>query len=698
MADDLTNPTPPESLKKPRNYEVGAEVARGGMGAILSARDRNLHRTVAMKVIPSDAPVTESQALRFVEEAQVTAQLEHPGIVPVHELGVDERGQLFYTMKLVKGVTLKHVLNDPSSKYSLVQLLTVFQKICDAVGFAHSKGVLHRDLKPDNVMLGEFGEVLVLDWGLAKVLRAGERVSGREGEVAPSPILPLAHSSLTMDGAILGTPQYMAPEQAAGRSDQIDARTDIYALGAILYNILTLLPPVEGATTAVALANAAENRVVPPEERAPDRHIPRELSAIAMKCLAKERDDRYQNVADLRRDIDLFLEGRSVSAHPDTLLRALCRLVVRHRTISIAAAIIVALSAGFTARVIAEGRRAERALAELRSSSPVHYAQARSLIEQSKFEDALDRISHALDFDPHNADYHCLKAHICQTLLRLCEARDEYAQALALNPNVALAAVNLKLCDEILRRDKDATEPSPESLQQLVLSLRNQGRFEEAISLAQRLSNRKQLAQATWKAALEKAGVTVQSLTVFDDGTLAVDLRRTKLSDLAPLKGMPIATLDIAYTAVANLEPLAGMPLESLSTEFTKVTDLSPLRGMKLKRLVLNNLHCFDLSPLCGMPLTELRLIHTACSDLSPLKGMPLTVLLCERSDVTDLTPLEGMPLEAFGFTPKNIVKGIEIVRAMKTIRRITNHLDWPDRGWQKPADFWKKYDAGEFN
>lgn len=691
MANDLTNPLPtPESLKKSRNYEVGAEVARGGMGAILSARDRNLHRTVAMKVIPPDAPVSESQLLRFVEEAQVTAQLEHPGIVPVHELGVDERGQIFYTMKLVKGETLKQVLNDPSAKFSLGQLLTVFQKVCDAVGFAHAKGVLHRDLKPDNIMLGEFGEVLVLDWGLAKIMTRAEPTT-------PSPLCSDTPTGLTVDGTVLGTPQFMAPEQAAGLSDQIDARTDIYALGGILYNILTLLPPVAGATTAVALANAAEGRVEPPEERTPDRSIPRELSAIAMKCLAKDRADRYQSVGELRRDIDRFLEGRGVSARPDTPLEALWRLVVRHKTISIAATVIVALSGGFTARVIAEGRRAERALEELRQSSPVHYAQARALIEESKFEDALDRISHALDFDPHNADYHCLKANLYQTLLRLREARDEYARALALNPNVALAAVNLQLCDGILRRDKDTTKPSPESLQELVLALRNQGRFEEAIALAQRLSNRKHLAEATWKAALEKSGVIVQSLTVFDDGTMAVDLRRTKLADLAPLKGMPISTLDIAYTGVANLAPLSGMPLESLSLDYTKVTDLSPLRGMKLKRLALSNVRCSDLTPLRGMPLTELRLIHTPCSDLGPLKGMPLTMLLCERSDVRDLTPLEGMPLEAFGFTPKSIVKGIEIVRTMKSIRRITNHLDWPNRGWMKPDDFWKKYDAGEF-
>jgi len=141
MANETVNAAV-EPLKKPRNYEVGGEVARGGMGLILSAHDQNLRRAVAMKVMAAEGPVSGVQVLRFVEEAQVTAQLEHPGIVPVHELGVDEQGRLFYTMKLIKGVTLKHVLSAPSSQYSLGQLLTVFQKICDAIGFAPGLFVL----------------------------------------------------------------------------------------------------------------------------------------------------------------------------------------------------------------------------------------------------------------------------------------------------------------------------------------------------------------------------------------------------------------------------------------------------------------------------------------------------------------------------------------------------------------------------
>lgn len=163
-----------------RKYDVGKFVARGGMGMILSAKDRCIRRHVAMKVMTAKYPPTGDQILRFIEEGQVTGQLEHPNIVPVHELGVDAKGHVFYTMKMVRGHTLKDVLGglrsgDPDTlcDYSLMHLLSIFQRICDGVAFAHSRGVIHRDLKPENIMLGDFGEVLVMDWGLAKVRGLG---------------------------------------------------------------------------------------------------------------------------------------------------------------------------------------------------------------------------------------------------------------------------------------------------------------------------------------------------------------------------------------------------------------------------------------------------------------------------------------------------------------------------------------------
>ena len=190
VTEALQRLLPPEALGAGK-YTVGEEVARGGMGAILGAREATIDRTVAMKVMLG-CDATED-VVRFVAEAKVTGQLEHPNIVPVHELGLNAAGQVFYTMKFVKGVTLRSVLDrlathdaSTTAKYPLPHLLTIFQKICDALAFAHSKGVVHRDLKPDNIMLGDFGEVLVMDWGLAKVIRRKDRNKKKEAKPPPA--------------------------------------------------------------------------------------------------------------------------------------------------------------------------------------------------------------------------------------------------------------------------------------------------------------------------------------------------------------------------------------------------------------------------------------------------------------------------------------------------------------------------------
>ncbi len=313
----------PEPLRSQHRYLVKNLIAMGGMGAVLEAEDLSTRRSVAMKVL-ADLKSPEHVA-RFIEEAQITAQLEHPNIVPIYELNVNELDQPFYVMKLVRGESLKQVLSalrrekpEAQEKYPLSELLTILLSVCDAVAYAHSKGVVHRDLKPDNIMLGVFGETLVMDWGLAKPLGQSANADSR-GSVRTmvSSLRDEDEGVRTVVGSALGTPQFMSPEQAAGLSHTVDGRADVYALGAILYNILTLQPPFDGNDAHDTLIKVVSGQVTPPHEAVAGRNLahlkegrlPEPLVKIALKAMSVAIDDRYATVRDLQAEIRAFQFG-----------------------------------------------------------------------------------------------------------------------------------------------------------------------------------------------------------------------------------------------------------------------------------------------------------------------------------------------------------------------------------------------------
>jgi serine/threonine protein kinase len=308
-------------------YELRHEVARGGMGVVYLARDRELARDVALKVIGVHAADADTAA-RLRREARILARLEHPGIVPVHDVGELPDGRVYYAMKLVSGKRLDELL---ASGLPLRERLRLLLRICEPVAFAHAHGVIHRDLKPENVMVGPFGEVLVMDWGVAK--RVGD-ASAAAPEPAPDPAAPNA----TAHGTIVGTPAYMAPEQARGDVDRIDPRSDVYALGAILYFMLTgrapgrspASPDASTRTWAAPRHAAVAPGIVPPRDLAPD--LPRPLEAICLKALALEPERRYDGASELASDVGRFLEGERVAAYPEGLLGRALRFATRYRT------------------------------------------------------------------------------------------------------------------------------------------------------------------------------------------------------------------------------------------------------------------------------------------------------------------------------------------------------------------------------
>jgi len=435
-------------------YELRDEIARGGMGVILKVWDKDLRRTLAMKAAftgvpdPKD-PISLPQVTRFLEEAQITGQLDHPGIVPVHELGVDEEGRIFFTMRLVRGQTLDDVIRlarADKDGWNRARALDVMVRVCEAMAYAHSKGVIHRDIKPSNVMVGKFGEVYVMDWGLAKVIgrpdvhgsRLNESVAllrtqvrtDRAEDISRTPNSPY----LTLEGTIVGTPPFMPPEQAEGRIDALDPRSDVYSVGALLYTLLTgRMPYVDGSGKAAAADVIVRLLAGPPEQvHAIDRTAPPELVAICEKAMARKREDRYENMVGMAEDIRAYVEGRVVRAHRTGAMVEFQKWVVRNKATAAAVAALLLVALG--------------------GSIFVAWQQRRKVDEVSHAE-ALEKDARAL------AELHAREALANAETARVNARRAERQSYLA---NLAAAHASLRMHET--REAKQLLAASPEAL------------------------------------------------------------------------------------------------------------------------------------------------------------------------------------------------------------------------------------------
>ncbi|HEX7839539.1 MAG TPA: serine/threonine-protein kinase, partial [Kofleriaceae bacterium] len=348
------------------HYRPEREIARGGMGRIVAAEDQRLGRRVALKELID--PGFEQHG-RFQREALITARLQHPGIVPVYEAGRWPSGEPFFAMKLVSGRPLDWVIAETTTLAERLALLPRIAAAADAIAFAHSQRVIHRDLKPANVLIGEFGETVVIDWGLAKSLDDAEGPESLRPVARPRPRSAEPNAStLTVAGAVMGTPAYMAPEQARG--EPLDQRADVFALGAMLYHLLAGAPPYNAHTATDVIAAAAIGKVRPLADREPG--APMDLVAIVERAMAARPADRYADAGELATELRRFLTGQLVSAHRYTAGERVSRFVRRHRaavTIAVLAAIGFAAGGTFAVRRIMHERDVadhERRLADAR--------------------------------------------------------------------------------------------------------------------------------------------------------------------------------------------------------------------------------------------------------------------------------------------------------------------------------------------
>ncbi len=306
----------------------------GGTAELKTCLDRNLNRVVVYKTLHEDLRESEMETKRFLREARVTAMISHPGTVPLYELGRDREGALYFTMKKLAGQDLRSILMDLSAKkrktakdFPLSRLIDTLIAACQTVAFAHEHGVIHRDLKPANILVGGFGEVMVLDWGLAKVKGEVEVFTDEELKGKNTKSL-----GITQPGRRYGTPLYMSPEQARGDAD-IDERADIFNLGSILFEMLTWKNLLFGNTVQDVLKQVLEQPTPVPSEIAPDRFIPKELEAICMHCLEKDPKDRYPSVMKLIDDLQRYRDHRTVSVVVHDPMTHAWNWVYRHRVL-----------------------------------------------------------------------------------------------------------------------------------------------------------------------------------------------------------------------------------------------------------------------------------------------------------------------------------------------------------------------------
>jgi serine/threonine protein kinase/tetratricopeptide (TPR) repeat protein len=393
--DSIGSPGPRFRILRPH--------AKGGLGEVFIARDAELHREVALKQIQdrhADHPESRS---RFVLEAEVTGGLEHPGIVPVYSLGHDPEGRPYYAMRFVRGDSLKQAIDSfhrgaaadrpPGERMlELQKLLRRFLDVCNAIAYAHSRGVLHRDLKPGNILVGPFGETLVVDWGLAKVVGTPEDC----GEATLRP--PSASgSSETLPGAAIGTPSFMSPEQAAGRLDELGPASDVYSLGATLYCLLTGRAPIEGTGIDLeeVLRRVRAGAIPPPRQVEPG--VPRALEAICLKAMAPRPADRYASPRGLAGDLERWLADEPVRAYAEPLPARARRWMRRHRTLvtSAAAVLVFGLAglAGFATVLAGKNRELDAKNVQLAGRNAELDQQRRLAEDQRNRAIAAERVA-----------------------------------------------------------------------------------------------------------------------------------------------------------------------------------------------------------------------------------------------------------------------------------------------------------------
>lgn len=729
----LTNRAPADS--ELFRYELDDLLALGRTGAVFAAHERNMRRNVAIKVIRSQTAGDE-QLSQFVREAQVAAQLDHPSILPVYELGLDDHGNAYMVMKRVYGRTLQKILTDIRAgnekaihAYPLRRLLDIFMRACEAVQFAHDRGIVHCDLRPENILVGKFNEVRIMRWREAYILAAdgkqpggnrhspnARQASGGLGGLDPSSMSMADFVRLSADRQRLAVdPEayaYLSTEQASA-APTLSPRTDVYSLGAILYQILTLHRPVSGESKVDVLRQILANKITPmskieamcsqagdlsDEEDGTDvphlRHcpggkIPRALDELAQRAMQPNAQRRLGTASQVREAILRWTREVDRTKDATSFYSDWYRFGQRHRH---------AVSAGFLvcAIMIAGLFLLHGVLRTGLNLAEQAEKGSRKALELATLEcDTLEskrRQGRAVEKPPEPKYWeHALQA---------VEALEKTRESCLIRSQLAFAVGDVDSVREWLMpvfEDMDDREQYDLAYRIYIAASATRGprrqlsftQMQEPIDEEQNedvdvdadadVEPQDLGTTVTWntddleltsrqlKAELERLNEAFsmpQDALRLEEGIVHFSvINEINLADISPLQDLPISHLVLHGTGVEDLSALAGMQLRSLSLyESVAVHDLTPLAGLPLQSLDLSGTMVSDLTPLAGMPLTKLFLDGAPVLSLAALNGMPLAELSASGTEVRDLRPLAGMSLEVLGLnrTPVSNLEPLE--------------------------------------
>ena len=614
-----------------QRYSRGVLLAKGGMKEIYRVEDFMTDRHVAkavMKNLKSQKAVEQ-----FIQEARITARLEHPNIMPVYDIGIDDKGQAYFTMKLIEGDNLGVILKrlkegneDYLKQYPLTKLLEIFSKVCDAVAYAHSKGVLHLDLKPDNIQVGGFGEVLVCDWGLARfnpeVMEEGEEpVKYLEGQ-------------LTLHGQVFGSPGFMSPEQVTKDRQELDHLSDIYSLGCLLYSILTYHSAFPGKDLEKILDNQANGDFEAPSKRFPEKLIPPALEAVCMRAMSYARVSRYDSAVQLKVEINSFINGFATSAENAGLGKLFLLFCRRHKALVSIFSVFVLVSLVFTYIYIGQEKEKEEVKEELEIKEKEKEEVSKELLVKDKQNQNLLELKNQLL--QYSTSFFVALNHIKHR--RFVEAETAFRQVGSEKLKPYIDACSLLTL-------ASSTERLPEDDLVNLIKLLNKDSFTVVIEVL--LKNESKFLSFEEKKNLSKRLLhilnpectnlkfTVQSLL----GKVYITLAGTeKLERISPLALFEANFLDLSGTSISEITALKGMPLTNLNLKDTKVRSLDPLENIPLKILDVSNTEVADFLPLLELPIEYLKMAGVQVADLtmlSEIKTLKEVVLPKEKTDIS---------------------------------------------------------------